>query len=104
MRVRFTLIAVTLLGTFCARANVLSAVADESNPAVSMFRGNAARTGEMPGLGLTGDPQELWRFTTSGPGNVKSVSASGDTVYVGSVVGLHALDAATGAERWRFSA
>ena len=103
MDMRSLLTAVVLLGLLTGFHHPQSTFAGDTDSAVSMFRGNAGRTGHLPGPGPVGDPRELWRFTTSGPGNVKSVSASGETVYEGSVVGLHALDASTGTERWRFS-
>ena len=72
---------------------------------VPMFRGNAARIGEMPGPGP--DPangiQERWRFT-AGDSVDSSPTVVDGVVYVGSDDGtLYALDAATGAERWRFA-
>lgn len=71
---------------------------------VSMFRGNAARTGEYPGPGPTGQPVLRWSFRTGGE-NIDwvigiPVVADG-TVYIGSEDGkLHAVDEETGIERW----
>jgi outer membrane protein assembly factor BamB len=68
------------------------------------YRGNAARTGEMPGPGLAGAPTERWRVQLGG--EVASAPAvSGGVVYIGDGAGtVHALDAATGAARWTFAA
>jgi outer membrane protein assembly factor BamB len=76
----------------------------ESGNEVPMFRGGPERRGAMPGPGPAGEPVEAWHFTTNGPaGAVFSVTVAGDTVYAGSEIGVHALDATTGAERWRFA-
>jgi outer membrane protein assembly factor BamB len=72
---------------------------------VSMFRGNAARTGELPGPVPTMDKPIIikWRFST-GSSIYSSPAVVGGIVYVGSDDdSLYAIDAATGAERWRFS-
>jgi hypothetical protein len=72
---------------------------------VPMFRGNPARTGEMPGPGPddSGGIAEIWRAkignqSTSSPAVVDGV------VYVGSDDGnLFAVDAVDGTERWVFA-
>jgi outer membrane protein assembly factor BamB len=74
-------------------------------PDVAMFRGNAARTGVMPGPGP--DPEQglgvRWRVDTGAVIGSSPAVADG-VVYIGSWDGsLFALDAATGAERWRFT-
>lgn len=73
---------------------------------VSMARGNAARTGEMPGPEPVGEPTLRWRFDTGG--HVWSTPAVVDgVVYVAAVHPgldrevLFAIDAASGLERWR---
>jgi outer membrane protein assembly factor BamB len=75
--------------------------------AVPVYRGNMGRTGENPGPGpLASSPVRWWvrlgEVITSSP-----VVVDG-TIYVGSVApstvdggALHAVDAATGTERWR---
>ena len=89
------------------------AVAQVSTPAAShesvqtdvpMYRGNAGRTGVMPGPGPMGQPTELWRYQI--PGEIQSQPAVVDGVlYVGGEDGgVYALEAATGAEVWRFTA
>jgi eukaryotic-like serine/threonine-protein kinase len=80
-------------------------------PSVPMFRGNPARTGVMPGPG----PQEpvgiLWRSPLletgdrvwSSPAVANGLVYVGTATFIGSPAGaLHALDAASGQERWRF--
>src|SRR5688500_6223067 len=71
---------------------------------VPMYRGNPARTGQMPGPGPEGTPVERWRYQVEG--EIHSAPAVvGGVLYVGGGDGgVYALDAATGAERWRFDA
>ncbi|MDP9357063.1 MAG: PQQ-binding-like beta-propeller repeat protein [Chloroflexota bacterium] len=70
--------------------------------AAPMFRGGPSRIGEDPGPGPQGDPTLLWRADTAGE-IYSSPAVAGGMVYLGSKSGfLHALDATTGAERWRF--
>ncbi len=67
--------------------------------AVPMDRGNAARTGQMPGPGPDSRPHVRWRF---GDAVVGTPAATGEGVYVMTRTGdLVALDAASGEERWR---
>jgi outer membrane protein assembly factor BamB len=74
----------------------------EAPPAIPMFRGNLARTGEVPGPGPLGDPVLLWSFTTANWVFASPVVAD-RIVYIGSRDGnIYALDAMTGAEQWRF--
>ena len=73
-----------------------------ANPGVPMFRGDAARTGSMPGPGPAGDPQLLWSLRTDG-GGATSVTTVEEVVFVESDLGLQVLDAVTGAELWRVS-
>ena len=72
-----------------------------SRASVPMFRGNAARTGEMPGPGPAGTPRVLWRFETSGDSICAAVVANG-VVYVAGNTRVSAYDECTGSERWRF--
>jgi outer membrane protein assembly factor BamB/mono/diheme cytochrome c family protein len=83
---------------------------------VPMFRGSAARTGEMPGPGPEGEISELWRYQTGGvvvssPAVVDGIlyvgvwydreqSASGTPESPGGMV--VALDRSDGSELWRF--
>ena len=91
----------------------LPAVAQEATPIPAadisqtdwpMYRGTAARTGSMPGVGPLENPTELWRYAADGP--IASAPAVVDgMLYVGCECNnLLALDAATGAEVWRFAA
>lgn len=69
---------------------------------VPIFRGDAARTGALPGPGPVGDPGLLWKLDTKGPVTSSPVIVGG-VVYIGTKSGfLIAADAATGSERWRF--
>lgn len=74
---------------------------------VPMYRGNPARTGEHSGPGPAGEPVPLWQLLLG-----KMISCSpavaGGLVYIGSISpgtrdggAFHAVDAATGIERWR---
>jgi outer membrane protein assembly factor BamB len=82
-------------------------------PSVPMFRGNAARTGVMPGPGPAGTPAVRWRFHT-GEGIIGSPAIVDGVAYVGRGYAgpgatrdrpgaLYAIDTATGAERWEFA-
>ncbi len=70
---------------------------------VSMFRGNAARTGEMPGPDPASDIEAIWIFKTNDAVRSSPAVAAG-VVFVGSSdKNVYALDAVSGAERWRFT-
>jgi outer membrane protein assembly factor BamB/sugar lactone lactonase YvrE len=71
---------------------------------VPMYRGNAARTGEMPGPGPAGEPDILWRFQTNG--EIHSIPAFANGVlYGGSDDGyLYAIDGGTGVAIWQWFA
>lgn len=84
---------------------VVPAVAQEAGGSVPMFRGNAARTGEMPGPVPSLDYPIVvkWRFTTD-YGIATSPSVDNGTLYFGSGDGnVYALNVLTGIEEWRFS-
>jgi outer membrane protein assembly factor BamB len=71
-------------------------------PDVPTYRGNAARSGEQPGPGPTGQPVELWRAEV-GAEFKASLAMAGGVLFVSSSDGtLHALEAATGSEKWAF--
>ena len=82
---------------------------DVASGDVPMFRGNPARTGEMPGPGPDprGEIVEHWTFST-GVSDIRGVISSSPTVvdgvvYVGSLdSNLYAIDAASGQQRWVF--
>lgn len=73
--------------------------------AVPMSGGNAARTGEQPGPGPETEPGLLWRtavgWSTAVGGVASNPVVADGIVYVGTDAFLLALDAKTGAERWR---
>jgi outer membrane protein assembly factor BamB len=79
---------------------------------VPMDRGNAQRTGVMPGPGIGANPDVQWNLE-AGQGGLSAAAVAGDTIYVangyminvdienpGSII---AVDRRTGTERWRFS-
>jgi outer membrane protein assembly factor BamB/sugar lactone lactonase YvrE len=102
----FTLLA--LLGAGAVRyqsarhAALIPATQNTSTPgAWPNYRGDAGRTGAMPGPGIIGTPALLWRFDTGG--TITDAAALSDgTIYIPSdgPLGLVALDASTGVERW----
>ncbi len=67
---------------------------------VSTYRGDAARTGVMPGPGPQGQPELAWQYQADGPIRSSPAVVAG-TVFVASVDGtVHALALATGERRW----
>src|SRR5690242_16375513 len=81
------------------------AVAQEATPVPAaaitqtdwpMYRGNAARSGNMAGIGPMANPVELWHYAAEGP--IASAPAVVDSrLYVGCECNsLLAIDAATG--------
>lgn len=74
--------------------------APAKNGDVTTYRGDAARTGVMPGPGPSGNPKVAWQFQAAGPIE-SSPAVLGTTAYIVSKDGvLHALELATGNERW----
>jgi outer membrane protein assembly factor BamB len=69
------------------------------------FRGNAARTGNMPGPGPTGDPVQLWMVHPTGDVGHDEISdppvIADGVMYIGTGRGFLALDARDGSELWR---
>lgn len=86
-------------------------LAPSSSIDVPMDRGNAARSGVMPGPGIEQGLVSKWQFA-AGLSRVSAPAVTGDTVFItsGPEVGsraedqgtIIAIDAATGTERWRF--
>jgi hypothetical protein len=73
---------------------------------VPMFRGNAARTGEMPGPGPddANGVEAIWTFATGDWVYYSSPAVVAGVVYVGSRDNhLYAVNAEDGTERWRFA-
>jgi outer membrane protein assembly factor BamB len=71
------------------------------------FRGDSARTGQMPGPGWDASPVTLWATDLGEPSSSPPAVVDG-VVYAGfgsfEASGVVALDAGSGAERWRFPA
>ena len=79
---------------------------DSSSSDVPMFRGNPARTGEMPGPGPddSNGVEILWTFTTEDWGIISSPAVMDGVVYVGGRdFNLYAVSAGDGSLRWRFA-
>ncbi len=86
-------------------------LAPSSSIDVPMDRGDAARSGVMPGPGIENGLESKWRFE-AGRSSVSAPAVSGDTVFItsGAEIGSGAenqgaiisIDATTGSERWRF--
>jgi outer membrane protein assembly factor BamB len=67
---------------------------------VATYRGDAARTGLMPGPGPSGQPALAWQFDADGPIRSSPVSVGG-SAFVTSESGIvFALDLDSGEERW----
>jgi outer membrane protein assembly factor BamB len=72
-----------------------------SSSGVPTYRGNAGRTGAMPGPGPSGTPKVAWQFQAAGPFGSSPVVAAG-VVYALSGDGIvHALSLSTGKELWK---
>jgi eukaryotic-like serine/threonine-protein kinase len=68
----------------------------------SMFRGDPVHSGVYPGAGPVQMPKVAWRFHTQSR-FIASPAVAGGAIYDGDTDGvLHAIDAATGAEKWKF--
>jgi outer membrane protein assembly factor BamB len=86
-------------------------LAPSSSIDVPMDRGDAARSGVMPGPGIENGLESKWRFE-AGRSSVSAPAVVDDTVFItsGSEAGsasenqgaIIAIDASTGSERWRF--
>jgi outer membrane protein assembly factor BamB len=104
------LIAPALGATFVPDLSAVQEAIDD----VPMFRGNAARTGEMPGPAPGPDKPMIvkWRFAINGGVSSSPIAVNG-TVFVASAESsdegeysfhstLYAIDSISGEERWRF--
>lgn len=103
--------AILLLVTLAAIYFVLiaasghhSAAPDGVAPVVDWptFRGNPGHTGATTDPGITGTPQILWTFTAR-RGFTPPVIVAGIVYALSNDGVVHALDAATGSERWSFA-
>ena len=68
---------------------------------VLTFRGNAGRTGEMPGPGPTGSPAAAWTFHAAAPFHSSPMVQDGVVFAVSGDGIVHAIALATGDERWQ---
>lgn len=71
---------------------------------VPEYRANSSRTGVYPGPGPVEQPVPVWSRSISGAINFNPILADGMLLVGGSDHRFYALDARTGAERWRFEA
>jgi outer membrane protein assembly factor BamB len=101
----FSLFLVTLIVAACGPAAAApSSPAAGRTPSLGAdvidYRGNAGRTGVMPGPGPSGTVSVRWTFQAGGP-IASQPAVHGSTIYVVSTDGmLHDVDLATGMERW----
>ena len=84
-----------------ATAQVATAQVATDAAAVPTYRGDAARTGVMPGPGPTGQAGIAWQFDAETGGFSNSPVAADGVVYAaGSDGAVRAIDLVTGDERW----
>ena len=77
------------------------AIAGDRAGDIPAYRGDAARTGMMPGPGPSGTPEVVWSFQSGAP-IASQVAVVGDAVFLVTVTGsVHALEITTGTELWR---
>ncbi len=95
---RGVLVVAVLLLVGCVSA-AESAPAGPAPADVTDYRGNLARTGELPGPGLTGPPTQLWRVPLSVPVTYPPVVSAGQ-VLVPDGTGIAAIDLHTGSRSW----
>ncbi len=77
----------------------------EETPTVPMYRGNPARTGEMAGPGIEGEPTIIREFAIT-PGGFWKPVLSGNTIYSNgshSLEGIFAIDTRNGDTQWEIS-
>lgn len=71
-----------------------------STAEVATYRGDAARTGQMPGPGPSGVPRIAWQYATGGQLRSSAVVRGGTTYVVSGDGIVHALALVDGAIRW----
>lgn len=99
--------AVVAFATACG-AGGYSAAPEVSAPSalpsrvgdVLTYRGDAARTGSMPGPGPTGHPSVVWQFQAGGPIESSAAVVDGIVFVVSDDGVVHALELSSGEERW----
>jgi outer membrane protein assembly factor BamB len=99
---RLAITLALLLATILPGLAIAHATAqDDGSSDFAMYRGNPARTGELPGPGP--DPNEpiveLWSFETGSYFNSSPTVADG-TVYIGNGANIYAIDATSGQVNW----
>jgi outer membrane protein assembly factor BamB len=103
---RVSLLIALILGLIVAGPAVAQDPAATPAPVVPAdvptFRANPARTSEQPGPGPAGQPVELWRAEVGVEFRASLAMANGVLYAAGFDGTMHALDPATGAERWAF--
>ena len=67
----------------------------------TVFGGEPARTGTMPGPGVSADPVVIWRHMLGGESTIASAAVGEGLIVVTNSSSLVALDQATGDERWQ---
>ena len=67
---------------------------------VPTYRGDAARTGQMPGPGPSGHPRVVWQFQAGAAIDSSPVVLGGLVVVASSDGVVHALELASGTQRW----
>jgi outer membrane protein assembly factor BamB len=108
LRLAMPVVAVVTLGVAACGGPVSKA--PPSSPVlppladVPEYRASTARTGVYPGPGPIQEPLLVWSRTIDGPIAFNSILADGLILFGGSDSSFYALDARTGAERWRFTA
>jgi len=68
---------------------------------VATYRGDAARTGSMPGPGPSGTPAVAWTFKAGAPIGSSPAVVDGIVYLLGNDGVVHALTLGTGAEHWQ---
>ena len=71
---------------------------------VPEYRANTSRTGVYPGPGPVGQPVLVWSRTSDAPISFPAILADGVLLVASTDRNIYALDARTGADRWRFQA
>ena len=114
MRTRFPIAGlVVLLEMAVAAAGSAPAVATSPSPGATLqagtaataadvltYRGGASRDGSMPGPGPVGQASVAWVFQAGGPFASQPMVQDGVVYAVSNEGTLHAVDLATGTERW----
>jgi outer membrane protein assembly factor BamB len=99
-RPALTLVATLMLGSVPAGAAIAADDIHEAGVQVLTYRGDAARTGIMPGPGPAGTPAIAWQFWAM-QGLSSSPTLQDGTIHIVSAKGMvHGLAIGDGSERW----